>query len=160
MPPAARGQGAGDHQAACAAGVYNSHLGQQKNHAEVIGLLGYTVGKGIVVNSLEELSLFPQYEKVLGGPDNPKTIINAKIFPGRPEECRERKFVDTDLRIHPPTPAGGADQKVDAIVVVEGRREAEAPAAWPRFPRKQGSPPFISKRKRISIWKPCLPLQL
>jgi 4-hydroxy-3-methylbut-2-enyl diphosphate reductase len=36
----------------------------EKDHAEVIGLLGYANGKGYVVNSLEELKSLPPLEKV------------------------------------------------------------------------------------------------
>lgn len=43
---------------------YTTLIWGDKDHAEVIGLLGYAEGMGLVINSLEELKFLPQYEKV------------------------------------------------------------------------------------------------
>ena len=43
---------------------YATLIWGDRDHAEVVGLLGYTGGKGVVINSLEELAFLPPYEKV------------------------------------------------------------------------------------------------
>jgi len=43
---------------------YATLIWGDKDHAEVIGLLGYTGGRGAVLNSPEELESLPEYEKV------------------------------------------------------------------------------------------------
>ncbi len=43
---------------------YSIVIAGEKDHAEVIGLLGYTLGKGYVVNTLEEVKSLPPLEKV------------------------------------------------------------------------------------------------
>jgi (E)-4-hydroxy-3-methyl-but-2-enyl pyrophosphate reductase len=43
---------------------YSTVIVGERNHAEVIGLLGYTNGKGYVINTLEEVKSIPPLEKV------------------------------------------------------------------------------------------------
>ena len=47
---------------------YSIIISGDKDHAEVIGLLGYTQGRGHVVNTLEEVETLPPMEKVCAMP--------------------------------------------------------------------------------------------
>jgi len=103
---------------------YATLIWGDKDHAEVIGLLGYTAGKGIVVNSLEELASLPQYEKVCLVAQTTqdqhrfeefaqafqKKYPGAKIFNTICESTHRRQQEVLTLA-----------QKVDAMVVVGGK---------------------------------------
>lgn len=103
---------------------YATLIWGDKNHAEVIGLLGYAGGKGIVINSLEELASLPQDEKVCLVAQTTqdrhrfeefaqavqKKYPGAKIFNTICESTHRRQQEVLALA-----------QKVDAMVVVGGK---------------------------------------
>jgi (E)-4-hydroxy-3-methyl-but-2-enyl pyrophosphate reductase len=103
---------------------YATLIWGDKDHAEVIGLLGYTGGKGIVVNSLKELASLPQDEKFclvaqttqdrhrfeVFAQAVQKKYPGAKIFNTICESTHRRQQEVLALA-----------QKVDAMVVVGGK---------------------------------------
>ena len=103
---------------------YATLIWGDKDHAEVIGLLGYTGGKGIVINSLKELASLPQDEKICLVAQTTqdqhrfeefaqavqKKYPGAKIFNTICESTHRRQQEVLALA-----------QKVDAMVVVGGK---------------------------------------
>jgi len=95
----------------------------EKDHAEVIGLLGYARGKGYVVNSLKSWSPFPRWIKSVWWPDHPgsKTLP----VPGRwgAKEVPRGEDLQHHLRLHAPEQEEvlALAKKVEAIVVVGGK---------------------------------------
>jgi 4-hydroxy-3-methylbut-2-enyl diphosphate reductase len=103
---------------------YTTLIWGDRHHAEVIGLLGYAGGKGIVVNSPEELESLPQYEKVclVAQTTQDETLFEVfsqtirKKFP-------EAKIFNTicDSTHRHQEEVQSLAQKVEAMVVVGGK---------------------------------------
>ena len=95
-----------------------------QNHPEVVGLFGYSNGKGYVVNGLEQLMALPNFEKaivVAQTTQNLKSFENLKIWlqNNRPQYKVFETICDSTEKRQ--AEIKRLSQTVDAVLVVGGR---------------------------------------
>jgi len=128
-----------------------------KDHPEVIGLLGYAGRAGYVVNNVHDLDSLPLFDNaivVVQTTQNTRLLQDVKAWAA--PKAPHYKIFDTIC--------GSTEQRqeevtrlsesVDALVIVGGKT-AETPRGWQRSAASPENPRFISKPKRKSIFKSC-----
>jgi len=135
---------------------YNIVIVGEKDHAEVIGLLGYAEGNGYVVNSLEEVENLPPLEKVcfvaqttqdqnlfeVFAQSIQKRFPEAKIFNTICDSTHRRQHEVLALA-----------QKVKAIVVVGGKESGNT-RRLAKISENTGIPTFhVETEKELNLEK-------
>ena len=106
---------------------YHTVIVGDSDHAEVIGLMGYTHGKGIVVSGPEEASKLPQFEKVNVVS---QTTQKESVFYATAEEIKKHAAVcQVSNTICQPTKDRQKEtmeqaSNADLVIVVGGRHSA------------------------------------
>jgi 4-hydroxy-3-methylbut-2-enyl diphosphate reductase len=133
---------------------YATLIWGDKDHAEVIGLLGYTGGKGIVLNSPEELASLPPYEKVCLVA---QTTQDRHRFEAFAEAVREKypgaKIFNTicESTHRRQQEVISLAQKVDAMVVVGGKESGNT-RRLAKISEEAGVPTFhIETEKDLNL---------
>ncbi len=125
-------------------------------HAEVIGLMGYSEGKGIVINSVEDVEGLPQAEKVLVVA---QTTQNEKTFNEIVSAIKE-KYQDVEVynticgsTHHRQEEVKRMAERVDAMVVVGGYHSGNT-IRLAEIARQCGLPTFhVETEKELDVEK-------
>ena len=103
---------------------YTTVILGERNHAEVVGLLGYAEGKGYVINSLEELEGLPLLEKVcFVAQTTQDENLFRRVAQAIQEKYSEARIFNTicDSTHRRQGEIISLAQRVEAIVVVGGK---------------------------------------
>jgi len=101
-----------------------------EGHAEVVGLLGYAGDQGILIDSLEDVALLPEVEKVCLVS---QTTFNRKLFDEIADAIKQRYREGVELVIKKTicsatdlrqTEVAALAAQVDALIVVGGKNSA------------------------------------
>jgi 4-hydroxy-3-methylbut-2-enyl diphosphate reductase len=123
---------------------YTTVIVGERDHAEVIGLLGYTNGKGYVVNTLEDLESLPPLEKVCLVAQTTQDQKQFQSFAGMMQKrFPEAKIFDTicDSTHRRQDEVLALAQKVEAMVVVGGKESGNT-RRLAKISKEAGVPTF------------------
>ena len=133
---------------------YTTLIWGDRDHAEVIGLLGYTRGKGVVVDSLEELEFLPRYEKVCLVAQTTQDRNRFEEFArGIQKKYPEAKIFNTicESTYRRQQEVIALAQKVDAMVVVGGKESGNT-RRLAKISEETGIPTFhIETEKDLNL---------
>ena len=135
---------------------YTSIIIGDKDHPEVIGLLGYAEGKGRVIKISRILRSFPALTRPLLSPRPPRIHFSIKrLNSGRPEN-----FPITKYSIPFVIPLKNVNMKSPGWLKPSMRLSwsaattAEIPSGWWKWPGARGNPLFKLKQNRSWTYRP------
>lgn len=133
---------------------YASIIIGDKDHPEVIGLLGYAEGKGVVVDNLEDLNSLPPFEKaILVAQTTQNTVFFEEIKKWANTKFPHYKIFDTicDSTAKRQAEVQNLADSVDAVIVVGGKNSGNT-KRLAEISRKTGKPTYhIENESQIDM---------
>jgi len=133
---------------------YASIIIGDKDHPEVIGLLGYAEGKGFVVDNLDDLDSLPSFEKaIIVAQTTQNTLFFEKIKKWANHKFPHYKIFDTicDSTAKRQVEVQNLADSVDAVIVVGGQNSGNT-KRLAEISKKTGKPTFhIETESEIDV---------
>lgn len=133
---------------------YASIIIGDKDHPEVIGLLGYAEGKGFVVDNLDDLDSLPSFEKaIIVAQTTQNTLFFEEIKKWAINKFPHYKTFDTicDSTVKRQAEIQNLADSVDAVIVVGGQNSGNT-KRLAEISRKTGKPTYhIETESEIDV---------
>jgi (E)-4-hydroxy-3-methyl-but-2-enyl pyrophosphate reductase len=133
---------------------YASIIIGDKDHPEVIGLLGYAEGKGFVVDNLDDLDSLPSFEKaIVVAQTTQNTLFFEEIKKWANNKFPHYKIFDTicDSTAKRQAEVQNLADSVDAVIVVGGQNSGNT-KRLAEISRKSGKPTYhIETESEIDV---------
>jgi (E)-4-hydroxy-3-methyl-but-2-enyl pyrophosphate reductase len=133
---------------------YASIIIGDKDHPEVIGLLGYAKGKGFVVDNLDDLDSLPSFEKaIIVAQTTQNTLFFAEIKQWATKKFPHYKIFETicDSTVKRQAEIQNLANSVDAVIVVGGQNSGNT-KRLAEISRKTGKPTYhIETESEIDV---------
>ena len=133
---------------------YASIIIGDKDHPEVIGLLGYAGGKGFVVDNLDDLDSLPSFEKaIIVAQTTQNTLFFEEIKKWAKHKFPHYKIFDTicDSTAKRQVEVQNLADSVDAVIVVGGQNSGNT-KRLAEISKKTGKPTFhIETESEIDV---------
>jgi len=123
---------------------YASIIIGDKDHPEVIGLLGYAEGKGFVVDNLDDLDSLPSFEKaIIVAQTTQNTLFFEEIKQWATNKFPHYKIFDTicDSTVKRQAEIQNLADSVDAVIVVGGQNSGNT-KRLAEISKKTGKPTY------------------
>jgi (E)-4-hydroxy-3-methyl-but-2-enyl pyrophosphate reductase len=133
---------------------YASIIIGDKDHPEVIGLLGYAEGKGFVVDNLDDLDSLPSFEKaIIVAQTTQNTLFFEEIKQWATNKFPHYKIFDTicDSTVKRQAEIQNLADSVDAVIVVGGQNSGNT-KRLAEISKKTGKPTYhIETESEIDV---------
>jgi len=133
---------------------YASIIIGDKDHPEVIGLLGYAEGKGFVVDNLDDLDSLPSFEKaIIVAQTTQNTLFFEEIKQWASHKFPHYKIFDTicDSTVKRQAEIQNLAESVDAVIVVGGQSSGNT-KRLAEISKKTGKPTYhIETESEIDV---------
>ena len=133
---------------------YASIIIGDKDHPEVIGLLGYAEGKGFVVDNLDDLDSLPSFEKaIIVAQTTQNTLFFEEIKQWATNKFPHYKIFDTicDSTVKRQAEIQNLADSVDAVIVVGGQSSGNT-KRLAEISKKTGKPTYhIETESEIDV---------
>jgi len=136
---------------------YTAIIIGDKDHPEVVGLLGYAQGKGIVIDNLPDLRALPGFSKaILLSPRLPRIPVSMK--PSNSGRLKIFPITTCSTPFVIPLKNVSAKSPVWLKRLMQlswsAATTAEIPSGWWKWPGARGNPPFKLKQNRSWTYRP------